>query len=138
MASGGGTLGTAARKLKRAVRDLKSGVKGLQGEARETVRNASWARCRFGLRSVCGLGIAALFLVVASAAQVGSFGPWVQQSLAKVEVLAEERTAIAQKARDNYKKEYKQRKQIYKELVAKQEELGEPIEPTPQTDSDED
>jgi len=103
MAAGGGTLGTAARKLKRAIRDLKQSTKALKSDAAE---------------------------------QVKSFGPWVQDNLSRVEGLAAERSVIAKKAADNYKKQYTQRKQIYKELVAKQIELGEPVEPEPESDSD--
>lgn len=105
MAEGGGTLGVAARKMKRVVRDMKKPVKDLQREAGD---------------------------------QVKGFGPWVQEQLAKVDHLAAERTVIAKKARDNYKKQHVERKKLYKQLVAKQKELGEPIEPPVDSDDDSD
>ena len=83
MAEGGGTLGTAARKLKRSVRELKKPAKALQSEA---------------------------------AVEVKEFGPWVQEQLAKVERLAAERNVVAKKARDNYKKQYTERKKLYKQV----------------------
>jgi hypothetical protein len=83
MASGGGTLGNAARKLKRAVRELQATTKSLKAAAAEEVKG---------------------------------FGPWVQEQLARVDVLAAERSSIAKKAAENYKKEYKQRKILYKEV----------------------
>ena len=98
----------------------------------------TFKRCFFLLLLVVSLCVCVYVCVCVLSVQVGSFGPWVQENLARVDVLAAERASIAKKAAANYKKQYKERKRIYKELVAKQRELGEPIEPEPESDEDSD